>query len=216
MKPIQVIGKHRLQNGDVYLGIDRLMNGEKADFCYSDPPWGSGNLKYWKTMNEKMNETAIKPECLDVEDFLDKIFQIAKKHTKGFVVIEYGLKWQDKVMYFARKNGLHFCTKVQTLYGSGSQKLPLINMFFHTEGVQEIDVSSIHNLTGYEVVFRIFSLLNAKQNVTKVLDFCCGMGYTAQASIDNDLQFFGNELNTARLEKTVKRLVDNKKSKYAK
>ena len=28
---------------------------EKFDILYSDPPWGLGNLKFWNTMNAKMN-----------------------------------------------------------------------------------------------------------------------------------------------------------------
>ena len=25
------------------------------DFCYTDPPWGTGNLNYWKTMNSEIS-----------------------------------------------------------------------------------------------------------------------------------------------------------------
>ena len=38
------------------------------------------------------------------------------------------------------------------------------------------------------------------------MDLCCGMGYTAQACIDNGLKFIGNELNEKRLGKTIGRL----------
>ena len=49
------IKNHKVQNADIMQGIDNLMLNEKADFIYSDPPWGQGNLKYWQTMNVKMN-----------------------------------------------------------------------------------------------------------------------------------------------------------------
>jgi hypothetical protein len=216
MSGVKTIGIHRVKNSDVYLGIDDLMNGQAADICYSDPPWGTGTLKYWGKINQKMNDTISEPICTDVEQFLDKVLSIAKKHTKGFVVIEYGIKWQDRVIFYAQKNGLHYCTKVQTLYDSRAKKLPLINLFFHTEEKKKIDVSKLNNLAGYQVVYETFKLLNASLSCKKVLDFCCGMGYTAQASIDNNLQFFENELNKKRLDKTIDRLTKNKKSKYAK
>jgi 16S rRNA G966 N2-methylase RsmD len=47
------IGIHRVQHGDIMNGLDELMEGDKADFIYSDPPWGQGNLTYWQTMNKK-------------------------------------------------------------------------------------------------------------------------------------------------------------------
>ena len=34
----------------------------------------------------------------------------------------------------------------------------------------------------------------------------CGMGYTAQATVDRNMIFRGNELNKKRLDKTIKRL----------
>ena len=39
-----------------------------------------------------------------------------------------------------------------------------------------------------------------------ILDPMCGMGYTAQASINRNLSLRGNELNKTRLEKTIQRL----------
>ena len=37
------IKNHKVQNADIMQGIDNLMLNEKADFIYSDPPWGQGN-----------------------------------------------------------------------------------------------------------------------------------------------------------------------------
>jgi len=34
----------------------------------------------------------------------------------------------------------------------------------------------------------------------------CGMGYTAQATVDRGISFRGNELNKKRLDKTIARL----------
>jgi len=45
------------------------------------------------------------------------------------------------------------------------------------------------------------------------MDLCCGMGYTAQACVDNGLSFVGNEFNMARLQKTINRLRKGEKKK---
>jgi predicted methyltransferase len=47
------------------------------------------------------------------------------------------------------------------------------------------------------------------QKGDKILDPCCGMGYTAQIAIDNGMYFYGNELNAKRLQKTINRFNGN-------
>ena len=51
----------------------------------------------------------------------------------------------------------------------------------------------------------IFNYLNIP-NDGICLDPMCGMGFTAQASINRGMSFYGNELNKKRLEKTILRL----------
>jgi hypothetical protein len=31
--------------------LDDLFQGAKADVLYTDPPWGEGSLKFWRTLN---------------------------------------------------------------------------------------------------------------------------------------------------------------------
>ena len=78
-------------------------------------------------------------------------------------------------------------------------------IFFRTDSVQPIDLTGIYHLTGYKCVREIFKLLKPKDDGIG-MDLCCGMGYTAQACIDNGLTFVGNELNKKRLGKTINRL----------
>lgn len=205
---IQQIGKHRVRHGDINdaAGLSQLTQGVMADIFYSDPPWGSGNLKYWETMNRKMNNTTASVITTDVETFLKTVLSNAAEHTNGWVVIEYGKRWTDQVIQLAKEAGLHYCGKVETLYSGGR---PLDNIFFHTAGPRSIDLSSIHHLTGYNCVKQIFKLLKPEAGGVG-MDLCCGMGYTAQACVDNGLSFIGNELNKKRLEKTIKRLQGDK------
>lgn len=205
---IQQIGKHKVRHGDVHAEaeIAQLMNGVTADIFYSDPPWGEGNLKYWQTMNRKMNSDAVDPINTKLDKFLDTVLGYAVKYTRGFVVIEYGLQWTDQVIAEAEKKGLIHCGTVETLYGS--QNLPLNVIVFHTNKQVNIDLSSVYHTKGYTTVKTMFALLkqaSGKQD-TIGADLCCGMGYTAQACIDNGMTFYGNELNKARLAKTIKRL----------
>ena len=69
---ITEIKNHRVRHGNIMDGIDDLMVGNQADFIYSDPPWGQGNLRYWQTMNKKMNNAS--PVEIDYEKFLPHFF----------------------------------------------------------------------------------------------------------------------------------------------
>ena len=48
---IWILGNHRLLCGDStdVLAVERLMDGEKADFCFTSPPYNSGGCKGHKT-----------------------------------------------------------------------------------------------------------------------------------------------------------------------
>ena len=44
------INNHKLLCGDITKGaVDIVMENEKANIIYSDPPWVMGNLKFWDT-----------------------------------------------------------------------------------------------------------------------------------------------------------------------
>ena len=73
-------------------------------------------------------------------------------------------------------------------------------------GYQE-GVAGTTGYTGVKAAFEpIAKLVKASNPRAIALDPCCGMGYTAQASIDFGLSFRGNELNEKRLGKTIARL----------
>ena len=44
----------------------------------------------------------------------------------------------------------------------------------------------------------------------KILDPCCGKGYTAQIALETGMVFRGNEINEKRLAETIKRLLKNR------
>ena len=202
------IGGHRVRHGNIYEqdGISQLMRDDKADIFYSDPPWGPGNLRFWDTMNKKMNPDARGYEFgFDVDRFLEVVIATAMKYTNGFIVIEYGKRWSSKLVKLATSKGLHYCGQVETLYVGGGKKLPLDIVVFHTAEKRQIDLSSAYHTMDLTTVKTIFSILRPPVGGIGV-DLCCGMGYTAQACMDYGMRFIGNELNYKRLQKTIERI----------
>jgi len=50
------VGVSRLVVGELTIERARdALGGEPADIVYSDPPWGPGNLMYWRTHNGEMD-----------------------------------------------------------------------------------------------------------------------------------------------------------------
>jgi predicted methyltransferase len=203
---ITIIGEHKVKHGDIMDGIADLMRNDKADIFYSDPPWGEGNLKYWQTMNVKMNSDAVKKQ-VDLNLFLNKIFETAATYAKGVIFIEYGERWADVVKQKSNIYGLKHICIIKTQYGSGKNMLPLD---LHILSKQTITIPSdyvsyVWGSHGYETLKRATAPFIVKGGI--VLDPCCGMGYSAQVAVDNEMRFRGNELNQTRLNKTIKRLI---------
>lgn len=205
------IGQHRVRHGNIYEReeMDRFIGDDRADLFYSDPPWGTGNLKFWDTTNKKMNADAKDYDYgFDVDKFLDVVIGSAVRYTDGFVVIEYGKRWVEKLVAQADQKGLFYCNRVETLYKGGGKLLPLDVVVFHTRRGMSIPLLNAYHTVGYKTVKTVFSILRPMIGAhTPIgMDLCCGMGFTAQACIDSGMRFIGNELNVKRLQKTIDRL----------
>lgn len=211
---IMQIGKHKVRHGDVNDNLAPLLGNDKIRLMYSDPPWGTGNIKYWATMNKKMTGAITQPAPLD--QFLSSVFNAAKNHVTDYLLIEYGVRWRDDIVARGRAAGFDLISTIDIQYrgGKNGSMLPLDLHVFSKNGGQLPSgyVAHVENSHGFDGVKRAFypfaELLKEKypNEEIKVLDPCCGMGYTAQASINCGFAFRGNELNRARLEKTIRRL----------
>ncbi len=202
---IKNIHKHRVQCSDIMNGIDLLMGEQKADFVYSDPPWGQGNLKYWQTINKR--HTGKAPNEIDYEKFLPHFFDILRRYAKDICVVEYGIRWRDDILKIASQSGFQSMGIFESLYGS-TKLLPLDIHILSKSGRVKIPDSFSDcclDLRGLPLVKYIMDSL-APPDAEIILDPMCGMGYTAQAAVDKGLTFYGNELNETRLDKTIKRL----------
>lgn len=203
---MQRIKQHKVNHGDIMtLDVKKLYDGKPVDVFYSDPPWGEGNLKYWQTINNRM--TGAERKEVNHNAFLNRIMQIASNKTlvNGPVIIEYGIRWRNEIISLAQSHGLKHNKTVVTYYRSGNKLLPLELHFFNMHNqIPTNYYENIKDSIGYNIVKKALGPL--VQQGTRVSDLCCGMGYAAQCTKDNGGVFFGNELNKARLEKTIKRL----------
>ena len=129
---IDKIGVHRVRHGDVTKGIDDLMNGDVADIVYSDPPWGTGNVKYWHTINKR--QTGDVTTGQDYSEFLGAFFGVVKKYAKNIVFIEGGNQWLDQEITTAKSFGLNLLTTIDLKYRAGSKLLPMhLNIFYKND-----------------------------------------------------------------------------------
>jgi len=197
------IGKHRVKCGNLMDGISDLMQGEKADIFYSDPPWGKGLLKYWQTLNSKMNNA---PNTnIDFESFLNQMFSVAVKHTKknSVIFVEYGYQWAGLIIHKGENAGLMHLGTANPLYKSGSKLLPMnLHVFAKTPiSITSNYLSSISGTKGIETLRTAIKPFAIKDKL--ILDPACGLGYTAKIAIENKMIFYGNEINKKRLDSTI-------------
>ena len=203
---IQEIGLHKVQCQDIMLGVDKLLSSEMADFVYSDPPWGQGNLRYWQTINHR--HTGNEKRDIDYIAFFNQFFSILKKYLKDIAVIEYGERWRDDFIKLANIYGFKHHGYCTSLYKAGSDLLPVDVHLISKSGVHKMTdnfIKGCYELRGQKLVKHAFDCYCPK-DAKIILDPMCGMGYTAQATIDKNLIFRGNELNAKRLDKTIARL----------
>ena len=111
---IYQLGNHRLMCGDSTSANDvkKLMNGEKADMVFTDPPYNCnyGNIKHPKFKvreieNDNMSTEAFTSFCID---FTTNI----KTYTKGCVYMCAGQGKDGRVMFTVADNILHNSTTI--------------------------------------------------------------------------------------------------------
>lgn len=203
---ITSIGPHKVQCANVMHGIDNLMGSDVADFCYSDPPWGQGNLKYWQTINKR--HTGQEPQEISYAEFMPFFFALLNRYVRDIAIIEYGQQWHSDVIEAGERAGFRHGGDCVSFYKAGSKLLPVDVHVFSKSGTAKVTQEFARGCKEYRgqrlVEFAFDQMLPA--NAKMVLDPMCGMGYTAQATVNRRLAFRGNELNAKRLQKTIARL----------
>lgn len=196
---VQTIGAHKVTNASIdSLIVDSMLNGEKIDVFYSDPPWGDGNLKYWVTMNKKMTGAEYNP--LTYTQLIDRITGLIRNYVDGHVFIETGKKWELETVQAL--DGLVYNVRTFTLlYKSGSKMLENVLIYGVTNPSIPTMTFNPTGMTGQAVAQKCIEAVARPNGI--VCDPCCGMGYTARAAVTNGMRFRGNEFNAKRLQKTI-------------
>jgi len=169
---------------------------------YTDPPWGDGNLKYWQTINHR--HTGQPTVQIDHATFVSRLFALARTHVAKRVFIEYGQRWRNEIISTGALFGFSSVATIQMLYRSGARFLPLdLHCFTRTHlEIPATHRANIQDSSGIDSVRNVLSPI--AQRGQSVFDPCCGLGTTAKVAIELGLCFFGNELNSRRLDKTKK------------
>jgi len=205
---ITTIGRHRVRHGNVMDGLDDLLRGEKATIFYSDPPWGQGNLNYWSTINKRMAGEQVQQPALTA--FLHQIAALAARHTTHVVMIEYGIQWEHQLKAVTDEHALRHLGTATTQYATGGKLRPLHLHAFAPPGstftLPPDYLGSLEGTHGYATTRAVIGALTRAGLTGILLDPCCGLGLQARAAVEHGLTFRGNELNAARLAKTIIRL----------
>lgn len=94
------VGRHRLLASPLSAAAAAsVMGTDRAALAYTDPPWGPGNLKYWRTKNGE----ASRP---DWPAFVAELVAVIGRHCSGWVFVEMGLRWADEVSGAFAASGL--------------------------------------------------------------------------------------------------------------
>jgi 16S rRNA G966 N2-methylase RsmD len=88
---VWLLGNHRLMCGDSTMidDVEKLMNGEKADMVFTDPPYGVSYLSNMRTKSDKF-------EVIKNDDVILDICPIIEMYSRGFVFIWTTWKVLDK------------------------------------------------------------------------------------------------------------------------
>lgn len=185
VEPIE-IGPHRIMVGDVTrFDVPRLMSGDLADVVYSDPPWGAGNLKYWRTHNKT-------PQAVDWQAFLTAFCQQVSVHMTptAHVFVEMGRQWVDDLAREMAHVGIRETARWTVLYGKPARP----NVLWYSGRPL---VGTPEGLHGEPVTE--WALSQVVGEGTLVLDPCCGKGMTSRYTHRLGGVFRGLELNPHRL-----------------
>lgn len=162
----------------------KALGGELAHIVYSDPPWGPGNLMYWRTQNGETKRPSW-------DRFLELFCRVVRSSLRdgGHVFVEMGLRWVDQLAEQMAAVGLPERRRWTCYYGSPQRPNVL---WYSGPGT----ITNPSGMSGVAMTRR--ALEGAARPGALVFDPCCGKGMTARCAIRLGMRFAGVELNRQR------------------
>lgn len=151
---------------------------------YTDPPWGPGMMKYFRTLNSEVS----REDQLDWGKLLRKLKELADVFVNGPVFIEMGIRFREDVEeVFGKPRAVYF-----PKYG---KDLTNLLMVYGTHPIVSLDGAK-----GVSLVYGALKDLRPRS----VFDPFIGLGITARACKRLGAVCIGAELNQKRLAETAK------------
>jgi hypothetical protein len=174
------------------------------DFCYTDPPWGNGNLKYWDTMNKKMNQVAT--DQIDQERLENRCVELICKNVKHYAFIVYGVREAESLMAKLRvQPNVTDIQYIEKKYRSGAKWLKNCVIAVTLNAAPKEDWTALltnqDGRAGLHVVAKKF-----QGKYQSVMDCFIGQGFYLETFDEYGYNVIGNELNQARLTKAIQRI----------
>lgn len=185
--------KHRIKLGSVADSLDLFGPGETPDVVYTDPPWGPGNLKYWRT---KAVQAGSKPPEPDWGVFLDGLAFAISAVLRGPVFIEMGERWAGDVADVMRAGGVDYSGRHVMDYGRPARPQVLL-------GFNGADVSDLPR-DCWEATAEIVRRTAVPGGL--LYDPCLGLGKSAEMFADAGMTVVGTEINRDRFRRAADRL----------
>jgi len=199
-----ILTQGNISNNQLDLAIaQNYPNG--IDFCYTDPPWGNGNLKFWDTVNKKMNNVEIVQ--IDQEALENRVVQLICTNVKNYAFIVYGVREAKSLMQKLRlQPKVVDIQYIEKKYKSGAKWLKncVIAVTLSNNVPKEDWVTLLTNKNGRDGLRVVLDKFKGKYQ--SCLDAFIGQGFYLETLHEYGFHVIGNELNALRLEKAISRL----------
>jgi hypothetical protein len=199
------VGAHLFQCGDLLspgeweglLRAWRKHSRSPVGWAYSDPPWNAGNLRYWRT------HAGGEAPRQDFDRFCARFAECVAMLEPRAAYVEQSVHEPSALILAASREPAwpHLRGRWDILYGSPRRPNLLLRFAAHD---WDGDPSGLH---GEAATAHVFDREPLAAEKAAVCDPCIGLGMTVRMAHARGIACLGNELNPARLARTIGWLV---------
>lgn len=188
------IGSNRFVNTDNQdqSNFAKLMDGQKAQMIFTDPPWNKGNYKMFRTKagynGEVTEEMYIK--------LIKNLFQICKQYCEGDIYINFGNSFEEKFLNIAESFGYKTCNVWEVWYSDKNT-----NMIWYS-GKNKYSNCDLFGALNKQLVR--WAVRNSSKENDIVLDPFCGKLFFGKEFIKLNRICYGSELIPDKLALGIK------------